>query len=217
MSTKTEKRLEKIGKAKYKVAKGHHDVRNWSVLAANGDNVGKVVDMVIDKETERVRYLELLVNARYPEVEDRHILVPTGLATIHPENQVVALRNIDDRKIRQYPAYNGEDVSREYEYKLKDYLATPSSSPENMQVDVLSPSREEAIRAEERENAEMEKNETIESIRAQRDQAVQERDRAIEERDWLRKELEEIRSKYEEEDNFYRHPFFDQDRPDERI
>lgn len=216
MSTKTEKKLDKIGKAKYKVAKGNHDVRNWSVIASNGDNIGKVVDMVIDKETERVRYLELLITAHYPDVEDRHILVPTGLVSIHPDNQVVALKNIDDRKIRKYPAYAGEDVTREYEYTLKDYLATPSSSPENMQVDVLSPSREEAIRAEERENAEAEKNDTIESIRVQRDQAIQDRDKAIEERDWLRKELEEIRSKYEEEDNFYRHPFFDQDRPDER-
>lgn len=215
MSTKTQNRLARIGNANYKVAKGNHDVRGWMVLGANGTSIGKVIDLIFDKETERVRYLELLINARYPNVEDKHILVPVGLASIHPDNRVVALRDIDDSRLNDYPAYKGDSVTREYEYALRDYLTRPKQ--QNLQTDRLSPAREKAIREEERERTEDEKNEIINNLRAERDQAYRERDHAIEERNSLRRELEEIRSKNEEEDNFYRHPFFDQDRPDERV
>lgn len=57
----------------YKVADGDPDPRGWEVVTQDGRRIGKVEDLIVDREAERAHYLDVHLQ----EGPDRHVLIPT--------------------------------------------------------------------------------------------------------------------------------------------
>ena len=127
MATKEKERAGKLHKLselkKFKIAKNDPDVRGWSVVGNHGERIGNVFDLIVDPESEKVRYLDVEVDRNL--VNDKsnyHVLVPIGTAKLVRENDVITTPMINKEGLVHYPRYDGKPVSRDFEYELRDYL-----------------------------------------------------------------------------------------------
>lgn len=115
----------------FKVADGDADVRGWKVTSADGIKVGKVDELVIDREAMKVRYLDLHLNKDIFDREvDRHLLIPVGIARINRDNDRVMLDETTVSDLLRVPPYAPGPITREYERSVRNSLISDSSAPE---------------------------------------------------------------------------------------
>jgi photosynthetic reaction center H subunit len=109
----------------YEVADDDPDVRGWDVIGADGTKYGEVEDLIVDPQAMKVRYLEVqLTDDLAPEDEERHLLVPIGMASLDDDNDRVYLGDLDRATLAQIPAYDGSPITREYEHALRTAFRT---------------------------------------------------------------------------------------------
>jgi photosynthetic reaction center H subunit len=74
----------------FEVAEGYPDIRGWRVASADGQEVGKVHDLLIDVDHMRTRYLDVrLTKELASSPGDRNVLVPIGTAQLVEGKDVV--------------------------------------------------------------------------------------------------------------------------------
>ena len=74
----------------FEVAEGYPDIRGWRVASADGQEVGKVHDLLIDVDHMRTRYLDVrLTKELASSPGDRNVLVPIGTAEVVEGKDVV--------------------------------------------------------------------------------------------------------------------------------
>jgi sporulation protein YlmC with PRC-barrel domain len=76
----TEHRLVKLGDTDLTVADPAEDVRGRKVYDKNGDEIGKVDDLMIDKETNKVRFLAM-ESGGFLGIGEHHFLIPVDAIT----------------------------------------------------------------------------------------------------------------------------------------
>ena len=54
--------LEELKGSDYKIAEGRPDIQDWDIVDYKGDKLGRVRDMLFDKEAQKVRYIITNVN-----------------------------------------------------------------------------------------------------------------------------------------------------------
>lgn len=123
----------------YQVASDYYDVRGWDVLDAANRTVGKVTNLLVNKEAERVVYLDVEVNKSLIEVgydtyqvpasegvhgflnkegED-HLIVPIGMVNLDVEQQRVLTNQIDYNTFAKAKRFNsGLSINPDYELNL---------------------------------------------------------------------------------------------------
>lgn len=99
----------------YQVASNYFDVRGWDVVDAENRIVGKVTNLLVNKQAERVVYLDVEVNKSIIEVGyetyqvpasegvhgfinkdgDEHLIVPIGMVKLDVEQKNVITNQID--------------------------------------------------------------------------------------------------------------------------
>ncbi|MFP4090024.1 MAG: PRC-barrel domain-containing protein [Cyclobacteriaceae bacterium] len=136
----------------YKIDKHDPDVRGWDVYGRNREKLGKVDELIVDTEREKVRYLVVDVQndirqeiiSRKPvrrERDDvrnniysfeqtdtgRKFLVPVGLVALQPDQDNVLVDYIDRERLRKHPVFEptSDRPSREYERYLVDFYEHP--------------------------------------------------------------------------------------------
>jgi sporulation protein YlmC with PRC-barrel domain len=74
----------------FEVAEGYPDIHGWRVASADGQEVGKVHDLLIDVDNMRTRYLAVrLTKELASSPGDRDVLVPIGTAQLVEGKDVV--------------------------------------------------------------------------------------------------------------------------------
>ncbi|MDQ3394727.1 MAG: hypothetical protein M3512_11530, partial [Bacteroidota bacterium] len=168
--------------------------------------------------------------------DNRHILVPIGVAVMDEDHDNVIIRSLNRSNVKFYPPYKNEPVTREYEQSLRDShrytmlnnditsKTAPSSDNESGRSDNF---RDEGFSYLKNKNNEGEKtgnssqqsedfhNEHMEPDQKEYSQAElevlkKERDIARAERDILKVQLEQ--NKKGAKDDFYDHEDFDENR-----
>ncbi|MDX1470363.1 MAG: PRC-barrel domain-containing protein [Flavobacteriaceae bacterium] len=125
----------------YKVASGYNNVKGWSVKDRDNRVIGKVDDLLVNLESERVVYLDVKVddtiieaghdpyrNPSNPNVREfvnkdgeNHIIIPIGLIDINSDQHYVYTDSINHRTFAETPRYrNGDPIDREYEVAVLD-------------------------------------------------------------------------------------------------
>lgn len=120
----------------YKVADEYADVRDWEVIDADKRTIGKVDGLLVNKEAERVVYLDVEVDKSLIEAghltyatpankgvheflnEDgeNHLIIPIGMATLDENNKKVHTNQIDYTTFAKTKRFKkGVDVERSYE------------------------------------------------------------------------------------------------------
>lgn len=213
-------RLDELDK--YKVSDKDTDVRGFILLGGDGERLGKVDELIVDPEIEKVRYLDVKLDTDLVIVDDnRHILLPIGVATLDEEHDNIIVRSLNRSNVKFIPPYRGEPITREYEQSLRDshrYTmlnndvtakkapASESSSSENFRDEGFSYLKNQNKKEE---NVHEEKP-SKEYTKAEIEVLKKERDIARAERDILKLKLEQARKGVK--DDFYDHEDFDENR-----
>lgn len=113
--TATNDRFLRLGKGKeFHVAKGSSDPRGWKVLGGDGAKLGKVTELIVDREHLSVRYLDVDVDEAKLKLEqiDRHVLVPVERARLDHKHKAVLLDGLFGRDLATYPVFTGLPLAK---------------------------------------------------------------------------------------------------------
>ena len=121
----------------YKVASDDPDVRGWKVNDREQRCIGKVDNLLVNKNTKRVVYLDIEVDQSiidsdhqvYTGVQSRdgvheflnekgenHLILPIGLVTLDKDTKKVHTQSVDFQTFASAKRYaKGNDFNREYE------------------------------------------------------------------------------------------------------
>lgn len=123
----------------YKVADDYCDVRGWEVKDADDRTIGKVDDLLVNKEAERVVYLDVQVDKSVIEDGhetysvpagngvhgfldkdgDDHIIIPVGMATLDEENRKVLCNEINYKTFTKTSRFSkGTNIDRAFELSV---------------------------------------------------------------------------------------------------
>ena len=106
----------------FQVAEGYRDIRGWRVDSADGKEVGKVRDLLVDLDGMRTRYLEVRLDSAIAATRgDRDVLVPIGTARIAEEGDVVVVPLNADR-VPLLPQYDHGLLTRSYESEVRRHF-----------------------------------------------------------------------------------------------
>ncbi len=194
----------------YKVDSHYSDVRGWSVKDRDNRVIGKVDNLLVNKNLMKVVYLDVevdktIIDAEYdPYSESRntkvkefvnkegdtHVIVPIGMVHIHEDQKYVHTESIDHQTFAETKRFSsGDNLDRAYEVDVLDSYRRTNRSHE------VDESRKESPYRADRENF-SDKNFTTDS------EWSEERRKLEEERRKLREErlkLEAERKKLEME------------------
>ncbi len=97
------------------------------MIGSDGQRIGKVDDLIVDRELMKVRYLDVDVdkNRVLPDTDARHILVPIGAAQLDDDSDQVFV-SMDQAALARVPFYRGGAVDAEYEYRVMHAVTSPS-------------------------------------------------------------------------------------------
>ena len=121
----------------YKIASNYSDVRGWKIVDADNRTIGKIDNLWVNKEMQRVVYLDVNVDKSLIEDSkndihdaiandngrefvykdgDSHIIIPIGSVNINKDTKIVMANNIGYNTFRKTNRYNSlENFDRNYE------------------------------------------------------------------------------------------------------
>jgi hypothetical protein len=120
----------------FKVDSDDPDVRGWPVKDADNNVVGKVDNLLVNKEKRRVVYLDVEVDKSILDANhkpygkpasgdvhefinkegENHLILPIGLARLNVDDKFVYTDRIDHRTFAETKRYEkGHDIDRDYE------------------------------------------------------------------------------------------------------
>lgn len=123
----------------YKISDGYPDVRGWDVKDIDNRVIGKVDNLLVNKEAERVVYLDVevdksIIDSKYdpygrPNQSDirefvnkdgeNHIIVPIGLVDVNQDSNYIYTDSIDHRTFAETKRYRkGDTINRSYENQV---------------------------------------------------------------------------------------------------
>lgn len=106
------RRLAPLGDiTEYRVAAGLPDVRGWAVVGGDGTVIGRVVELLVDREAGRVRYLECELAQR--DESGGRLHVPVGLAHVRNDRDEVEVPTITSATVRELVVVMAADRSPE--------------------------------------------------------------------------------------------------------
>jgi sporulation protein YlmC with PRC-barrel domain len=107
----------------FEVAEGYPDIRGWRVDSADGREVGKVHDLLIDIDNMRTRYLDVrLTKELAASPEDRDVLVPIGTAQIVDDGNRVRIP-LSAERVGLLPMYDHDRLTRADELEVRRHFS----------------------------------------------------------------------------------------------
>ena len=107
----------------FEVAEGYPDIRGWRVASADGEEVGKVRDLLIDVDQMRTRYLDVRLTKELAAAPgDRDVLIPIGTAQVVEGKDVVRVPLTAER-VGLLPLYERGRLTRTYELEVRRHFS----------------------------------------------------------------------------------------------
>lgn len=136
----------------YKIASNYSDVRGWKIVDADNHTIGKIDNLWVNKDMQRVVYLDVkldkaLLEESHNEVRDliandngnefiykegdSHIIIPIGSVSINKDTKIVMANNLGYDAFRNTSRYNQQhNFDRDYERRvMKSYY--PENDPDS--------------------------------------------------------------------------------------
>jgi hypothetical protein len=128
----------------YKVASDYNDVRGWPLLDQERCKVGEIDSLVVNKDSERVVYLDVDLDEDYiwnsdaalaksaskgvhtfvNEDGEDHLIVPIGLVTVDSENQRVLCDTLSPDTFRKAKRHRkNSELTLQYELEVMNIYA----------------------------------------------------------------------------------------------
>lgn len=107
----------------FKIADGEPDIRGWAVLGSDGRKLGSVHNLLIDTDAMKVRYIAVDIDRELAGGE-RYVLIPIGYARLDRDEDQIFVEAIESSAVVGLPAYEQNQVTREYETSLRRHFDT---------------------------------------------------------------------------------------------
>ncbi|QDO94471.1 photosystem reaction center subunit H [Formosa sediminum] len=125
----------------YKVSEGYADIRGWKVMDVDNRVIGKVDNLLVNKDTQRVVYIDVEVDQSIIDAShdpystsktsnlqefintdgENHIIIPIGLLDINSDDKRVYSHTINHYTFSNTKRYRkGENIDRAYEVQVLD-------------------------------------------------------------------------------------------------
>ncbi|BAO54974.1 PRC-barrel domain-containing protein [Nonlabens marinus] len=159
MNTDNKKNLYYLEElSNYKVADDDKDVRGWEVMDNDNRNIGKVDNLLVNKNTERVVYLDVeldksVIDNNYQPYSSRakdgvhnfinkdgenHVIIPIGMAHLDLDNETVSTTKINhDTFSRTKRVKKGTRIDRDYEVIILDTYVRSENKTDYPQDDTF--------------------------------------------------------------------------------
>lgn len=121
-------RLQELGGSGYEIVEGQPNIKGWDVRDASGQKIGKVDELIFDKQSQKVRYLVVDLKGKLFDMKDHDILVPIGLAELDEKDDDVILPNITSEELRLLPVYEEGRIDSDMESRIRNVLSGIGSS-----------------------------------------------------------------------------------------
>jgi uncharacterized protein (TIGR02271 family) len=109
----------------FEVAEGYPDPRGWTVRSADGTEVGKVHDLIVDTGSMRTRYLAVRLDDDFAgSRNDRDVMIPVGTARIDDDGDNVVVNNLSADRFATLPAYEAGSLTRDQENELRTHFSS---------------------------------------------------------------------------------------------
>lgn len=91
--------------------RGEDDPRGWKVIGGDGREIGKAVDLVIERDSLHAAYLIVAIDEKRHRLEriSRHVLIPIERVRL-TDNHRVLVDGLFARDVGRYPVYGGLPV-----------------------------------------------------------------------------------------------------------
>src|SRR5678816_2701822 len=99
--------LVALSKSSYEIVANEPDIRKWRVTNAEGNTLGVVDDLIIDKQLHKVRYIVLNLHGKPLNLIARKVLIPIGISQFDDMDDVVILPTITLEHLATLPSYTG--------------------------------------------------------------------------------------------------------------
>ncbi len=144
----------------YKISDGYPDVRNWEVRDINNRVIGKVENLLVNKEAERVVYLDVEVDKSIIDANhdpyarptndnirefinkegDNHLIIPIGLVELNEDSKHVFTNTINHQTFANTKRFHkGDVVDRSYEVQVLDSYENKHSDISNVKPSTSNP------------------------------------------------------------------------------
>lgn len=112
-------RLHELNGSNFEIAKGQEDIIGWDVKDTQRNKIGKVDDLIFDKESLKVRYIILHIkkNKDIGLDNNRKVLIPIGTAELDKDHDDVILPNMTLNQLQSLPDYKKDMLNRDMETK----------------------------------------------------------------------------------------------------
>jgi sporulation protein YlmC with PRC-barrel domain len=126
---KENKRLQEFRGSGFEMVKGQPNIIGWQVVGSEGHQLGKVTELIIDTVAQRVRYIVLaLTDNKVLQLEKRTVLVPIGLAQLHPADDSIILTGVTPYQLRALPRYDKAHLGPKSEIDISQVFGREHSS-----------------------------------------------------------------------------------------
>ena len=133
-------RLKELGSSKFKVSDNEYDIRGWTVKNEHGRILGKVNDLLFDKESEKVLYIVLDLEGNEMHLRDRKVLAPLSIAELNEAYHNVTLPGVKANELTELPTYEKGKVSTRVEDLVQHAFA--NTIAENIRRETNSSGKE---------------------------------------------------------------------------
>ena len=134
-------RLEELGSQDIAEIETEYDLRNFKVLDTHKNEVGRVIELLYDIQSKKLRYLVIELHSQNTDENLRQILAPIGTAERHEDENYLYIPTLNSELINALPDYEKGHVNPGVEnmvrlaYAGEDLLAEGSGLTGN---DVLN-------------------------------------------------------------------------------
>jgi hypothetical protein len=105
-------KLVQLSDSDYEIKDGQPDIIQWPVYNSTGEVMGKISNLLFDKDEQVVKYMVLNLWENTWQPEEREVLIPMSVAELDKEKGHVILPNITAQQINVLPDYHkGEDIA----------------------------------------------------------------------------------------------------------
>jgi uncharacterized protein (TIGR02271 family) len=116
-------RLQELGGSGYEIVDDEPNIKGWDVRDASGQKIGKVDELIFDKQSQKVRYVVVDLKGKLFDMKDHDVLVPIGLTELDEKDDDVILSNITSEELRLLPVYEEGTVDADMESRIRNVLS----------------------------------------------------------------------------------------------
>jgi len=102
-------KLVQLSDSDYEIKDGQPDIIQWPVYNSTGEVMGKISNLLFDKDEQVVKYMVLNLWENTWQPEEREVLIPMSVAELDKEKGHVILPNITAQQINVLPDYHKEE------------------------------------------------------------------------------------------------------------